>query len=167
MLFYVVLLTMMNGLKIDGGQKDCDEDVVSRFHQAPIVFSGTIRDLIYNEQFQTQSAKVEIKRIYKGEEMIDKLNLTDTRGRFLPVKHSICTVWDLPLNCNTIYRIFDTWLFFGKASDGVLKLTSSPHRVSVHVIAVIEATTLGEIRTLVMMYTLLKELKTTKILELF
>lgn len=122
---------------------DCNETIISRVHRASLVFSGTVRNLNYNPQQLLEAAQVEIKRIFKGEDLLTNLKLQDVQGRFLPIKHQICTVTNFHHECSTRPKLFDTWFFFGRPLDGNFHLTSPLLKMSIHSIAHAEAASKG------------------------
>jgi len=53
-------------------EKCLDAELPQRVSDAAAIFTGTVRDLVLNDSRSGQTAIVEIKRVVKGEDVVDK-----------------------------------------------------------------------------------------------
>ena len=129
------------GYKVD----NCfDDPIEQRVRKSDFIFTGTIRK-IQRENGEVKTSFVEIKRIFKGENRLDLLILSEVEGRFLPVKYKVCIVEGFENENICFKKVFerDTWLFFTNAGGGRLFLNSSLAKLSIVNIARTEAAAKG------------------------
>lgn len=121
-----------------------DDPIEQRVRKSDFIFTGTIRK-IQRENGEVKTSFVEIKRIFKGENRLDLLILSEVEGRFLPVKYKVCIVEGFENENICFKKVFerDTWLFFTNAEGGRLFLNSSLAKLSIVSIARTEAAAKG------------------------
>lgn len=122
-----------------------DDPIEQRVRKSDFIFTGTIRK-IQRENGEVKTSFVEIKRIFKGENRLDLLILSEVEGRFLPVKYKVCIVEGFENENICFKKVFerDTWLFFTNAEGGRLFLNSSLAKLSIVSIARTEAAAKGQ-----------------------
>ena len=136
-------------------EKCVDPELPQRVRDAAAIFTGTVRDLVQNASGQSrgeQTAIVEIKRVVKGENIVDRFTSSPDQFKHRTSHHrrgrrmvAVTGLGDERV-CRSRTKLYDTWIFFTTVvSDPTsrLRLNSSLMRLSLAKILQVEAALKG------------------------
>jgi len=133
--------------------RECvDPELPQRVRDAAAIFTGTVRDLVKDDARAGQTAIVEIKRVIKGDAVVDRFTSSPADVYHAASHHrrrrrmvAVTGLGDGRI-CRNRTRLYDTWIFFTVVvSDpsSRLRLNSSLARMSLANILQVEAALKG------------------------